>query len=98
MYNSILAQVVKPEGTDNANFPALLEGDPNQGLDAAALVEEVTAMHAGAREDGVDVRCEIVGSLPPVYWDEEELRRVEDMARWCEKSKRRRSGATREPF
>ena len=45
-------------------------------LDAAALVEEVTAMHAGAREDGVDVRCEIVGSLPPVYWDEEELRRV----------------------
>jgi hypothetical protein len=33
-YNSILAQVVKPEGTDGADFPELLEGDPNNGLDA----------------------------------------------------------------
>ncbi len=34
VYNSILAQVVKPEGTDGADFPELLEGDPNEGLDA----------------------------------------------------------------
>jgi len=33
VYNSILAQVVKPEGTDGADFPELLEGDPNVGLD-----------------------------------------------------------------
>jgi len=33
-YNSILAQVVKPEGTDGGDFPELLEGDPNEGLDA----------------------------------------------------------------
>jgi len=33
-YNSILAQVVKPEGTDGADFPELLEGDPAEGLDA----------------------------------------------------------------
>jgi len=32
-YNSILAQVVKPEGTDGSDFPELLEGDPNEGLD-----------------------------------------------------------------
>ncbi len=32
-YNSILAQVVKPEGTDGADFPELLEGDPNNGRD-----------------------------------------------------------------
>jgi hypothetical protein len=34
VYNSILAQVVKPEGTDGSDFPELLEGDPNEGLDA----------------------------------------------------------------
>jgi cytochrome c5 len=34
VYNSILAQVVKPQGTDGAGFPALLEGDPNEGKDA----------------------------------------------------------------
>ncbi len=34
VYNSILAQVVKPQGTDGAAFPALLEGDPNEGKDA----------------------------------------------------------------
>ena len=45
-------------------------------LDAGELVREVTAMHEGARENGVDVRCEIEADLPPVYWDEEELRRV----------------------
>ncbi len=37
-YNSILAQVVKPqspgEPQSNADFPRLLEGDPNHGLDA----------------------------------------------------------------
>jgi len=33
VYNSILAQVVKPQGTDGAGFPALLEGDPNEGTD-----------------------------------------------------------------
>ncbi|MGB5540505.1 MAG: hypothetical protein WBO37_10480 [Gammaproteobacteria bacterium] len=32
-YNSILTQVVKPEGTDGADFPTLLKGDPNNGLD-----------------------------------------------------------------
>ena len=35
-YNSILAQVVKPQSgalTSNADFPRLLEGDPNNGLD-----------------------------------------------------------------
>jgi hypothetical protein len=32
-YNSILAQVVKPEGTDGADFPELLAGDPNVGKD-----------------------------------------------------------------
>ncbi|MEZ5541596.1 MAG: Ig-like domain-containing protein [Pseudomonadota bacterium] len=36
-YNSILAQVVKPQGAatpaSNADFPRLLEGDPNNGLD-----------------------------------------------------------------
>ena len=34
VYNSILAQVVKPQGTNGAGFPELLEGDPNVGLDA----------------------------------------------------------------
>jgi hypothetical protein len=34
VYNSILAQVVKPVGTDGVNFPELLAGDPNSGLDA----------------------------------------------------------------
>ena len=34
VYNSILAQVIKPQGTDGAGFPALLEGDPNEGKDA----------------------------------------------------------------
>jgi len=34
VYNSILAQVVKPEGTGGSDFPELLEGDPNVGLDA----------------------------------------------------------------
>jgi len=29
VYNSILAQVVKPEGTDGSDFPELLEGDPD---------------------------------------------------------------------
>ncbi len=33
-YNSILAQVIKPEGTDGADFPELLSGDPNVGRDA----------------------------------------------------------------
>lgn len=32
-YNSILSQVVKPESA-SGTFPALLEGDPNEGLDA----------------------------------------------------------------
>jgi hypothetical protein len=32
-YNSILAQVIKPEGTDGADFPELLSGDPDSGLD-----------------------------------------------------------------
>jgi len=34
VYNSILAQVVKPQGTNGSDYPALLEGDPNVGLDA----------------------------------------------------------------
>jgi len=33
VYNSILAQVVKPQGTNNAGYPELMEGDPNVGRD-----------------------------------------------------------------
>ena len=37
-YNSIVAQVVKPQApgfpADNADYPRLLTGDPNNGLDA----------------------------------------------------------------
>ena len=32
-YNSILAQVVKPDSSSDTGFPQILEGDPNQGLD-----------------------------------------------------------------
>jgi len=45
-------------------------------LDVATLVREVTSLHAGAAENGIVVRCDVADDLPPVYWDEEELKRV----------------------
>jgi len=47
-YNSILAQVVKPNQTaaqHGGDFPMLMEGDPNEGLDA--LGRETVVRHKG---------------------------------------------------
>jgi signal transduction histidine kinase len=60
---------------DFANF-ARLPKRRTERLDAGALVREVTALHSGAAANGIDVRCDVPEGLPPVWWDEEELRRV----------------------
>jgi signal transduction histidine kinase len=60
---------------DFANFARL----PKRSLapvDVAALVEDVRALHAGAAQEGVEVRSELAPDLPTVRWDEGELRRV----------------------
>ena len=40
------------------------------------MVSEVTALHSGAAAEGIRVACEVGPDLPPIYGDEEELRRV----------------------
>jgi signal transduction histidine kinase len=60
---------------DFANFARLPKRSVER-VDVAALVEEVTALHSGAAGQGIEVRCEVAGDLPPVYWDAGELRRV----------------------
>ena len=45
-------------------------------IDVGALVRDVTDLYEGAALEGIEVRCEIEDGLPPIWWDEEELRRV----------------------
>ncbi|MCB9828978.1 MAG: HAMP domain-containing protein [Planctomycetes bacterium] len=60
---------------DFANFARLPKRRQTE-IDPTALVEEVTALHSGTASRGVAVTCEVERGLPPIYWDEEELRRA----------------------
>ena len=60
---------------DFANFARL----PKRNLvdiDVAELIQQVTALHAGAQQRGVSIESEIAPPLPTVQWDEGEVRRV----------------------
>jgi signal transduction histidine kinase len=60
---------------DFANFARL----PKRNLvdvDVAELIQQVTALHAGAKRHDVTVETEITPPLPTVQWDEGEIRRV----------------------
>ena len=60
---------------DFAQFARLPRRRTEQ-VDAGALVRDATELYAGAAAQGIIVRCEVAEPLPPVWWDEEELRRV----------------------
>jgi nitrogen fixation/metabolism regulation signal transduction histidine kinase len=60
---------------DFAQF-ARLPRRRTERVDVGALVRDVAGLYDGARAHGIRVRCEVAEPLPPVWWDEEELRRV----------------------
>ncbi|MDF1700763.1 MAG: ATP-binding protein [Planctomycetota bacterium] len=77
MAPKVLAQIESLDriARDFAHFARLPQRRSDE-VDVGQLVRDVTDLYVGASLEGITVRCEIVEPLPPVWWDEEELRRV----------------------